>query len=48
MIYRFNQFTPDTDNYDLKAGAEVISLEPQVFSLLRQLIDNREQSRLQG
>ena len=42
MIYKFNQFTLDTDSLELKQGAELVEVEPQVFSLLACLIKNRD------
>ena len=41
MIYRFNQHILDTESLELKADADVITLEPQVFLLLQYLIENR-------
>ena len=42
MIYRFGRFALDTDSFALTADGEVIAVEPQVFSLLQFLIENRE------
>ena len=42
MIFRFDAFALDTDGYVLSKGAELVSLEPQVFSLLHFLLENRE------
>lgn len=41
MIYRFGSFAFDTDNFDLSSGSQPISIEPQVFSLIQFLIENR-------
>ena len=42
MIFQFGRFTLDTDRCELKAGADVVALEPRAFSLLQFLIENRE------
>ena len=42
VIYHFDQFTLDTERLHLLRGGEPVSLEPQVFSLLVFLIENRE------
>ena len=42
MIYRFGSLSLDTDGLDLKAGSEKVAVEPQVFSLLQYLIENRD------
>ena len=41
MIYRFGQYTLDTESIELNAGAEMISVEPKAFRLLQFLIENR-------
>ena len=41
MIYQFNDFTLDTESYGLERDGEVLAVEPQVFSLLQFLIENR-------
>jgi TolB-like protein len=42
MIYLFEDFQLDTDKVELSSGGEEIPLEPQVFALLRLLIENRD------
>lgn len=42
MIYRFDNFTLDTELVELRCGAEPRPVEPQVFSLLVHLIENRD------
>lgn len=42
MLYQFNQFFLDTDQYHLKGGTNNIAIEPQVFDLLVYLIENRD------
>jgi TolB-like protein len=44
MIYRFDQFELDGDKVELRAGGEVVPVEPQVFALLRFLIENRDRA----
>lgn len=42
MIYVFRQFELDTDRMTLRADGAAIAVEPQVFALLRLLIENRD------
>ena len=42
VIFRFDQFTLDTDRLELQCGDQRIDVEPQVFSVLSHLIRNRE------
>ena len=42
MRYLFEQFALDTDRRELRRGAEIVSVAPQVFDLLDYLIRNRE------
>jgi len=42
MIYRFGQFELDLATVELRAGGEVVALEPQVFALLVLLVENSE------
>ncbi|MBT8066893.1 MAG: winged helix-turn-helix domain-containing protein [Gammaproteobacteria bacterium] len=42
MIYRFEPFELDMARFELRKNGESCSLEPQVFSLLAYLIENRE------
>ena len=42
MIFQFNQYTLDTDQYRLSMGKTPIPVEPQVFDLLAYLIENRD------
>ena len=41
MIYRFGDFALDTDSLELSQGGAPVDVEPQVFSLLACLIENR-------
>ncbi len=41
MIYRFDEYQLDTDVFELKRGADVVKVEPQVFDLLVFLIAHR-------
>lgn len=42
MIYRFGEYSLNPHSYELRADDEVIPVEPQVFSLLLYLIENRD------
>ncbi len=42
MNYQFSGFVLDTDSYVLSTGSGQIAVEPQVFSLLQFLIENRD------
>jgi DNA-binding winged helix-turn-helix (wHTH) protein len=42
MIYRFGEFTLEPLTYDLQCNDEPIPVEPQVFSVLHHLIENRD------
>lgn len=42
LPYRFEGYALDTDRRELRRGAELIAVEPQVFDLLEYLIRNRE------
>lgn len=42
MLYLFEDCALDTDRRELRRGAELVSLEPQVFDLLEYLIRNRD------
>lgn len=42
MIYRFKDFSLDTSSLELCRGDDPIALEPQVFSILVHLIENRD------
>lgn len=41
MLYLFDKFVLDTDRRELRRGAELVSVEPQVFDLLSFLIEQR-------
>src|SRR5262249_10936084 len=41
MIYRFGTFTLDTELLELRSTQDPVMMEPQVFSLLVYLIENR-------
>lgn len=42
MIYQFNDYCVDSGSRELRLGAALISIEPQVFDLLVYLIQNRQ------
>ena len=42
MIYRFGNHALDTENFRLTADGEEIAVEPQVFSLLRYLLEHAD------
>jgi TolB-like protein len=42
MIYRFDKFELDLATFELRKDGAVVAIEPQVFSLLTVLIENRE------
>ena len=42
MIYRFDDYALDTESLELRRGDEAVPVEPQVFSLLAHLIENRD------
>lgn len=42
MIYTFGQFELDLATVELRAGGQVLDLEPQVFALLALLVENSE------
>ena len=42
MIHRFDLYELDTDKGELRCGAQIVPVEPQVFALLLFLIENRE------
>ncbi|MEM9617412.1 MAG: winged helix-turn-helix domain-containing protein [Pseudomonadota bacterium] len=42
MIYLFDQYELDADKVELRAGGDAVAVEPQVFSLLLLLVENRE------
>jgi TolB-like protein/tetratricopeptide (TPR) repeat protein len=42
LLYLFNDFALDTDLRELRHGAELVSVTPQVFDLLEYLIRNRQ------
>ncbi|HEY2798295.1 MAG TPA: winged helix-turn-helix domain-containing protein [Thermoanaerobaculia bacterium] len=41
MIYRFECFELDTDRYELRREGGPVAVEPQVFSVLTMLVENR-------
>ncbi len=43
MLYRFNDFELDADRFELRRRGVVLSIEPQVLTLLHFLIERREQ-----
>ncbi|MFZ1988461.1 MAG: winged helix-turn-helix domain-containing protein [Alphaproteobacteria bacterium] len=44
MIYRFGEYELDTAKLELRGSGSAVSIEPQVFALLRLLIENRERA----
>jgi pimeloyl-ACP methyl ester carboxylesterase/DNA-binding winged helix-turn-helix (wHTH) protein len=42
VIYRFGEYSLDTDTFEMSEGGEPKAVEPQVFDLLLHLIRNRE------
>ena len=42
MEYLFNSFTFNTEKFELRADGDLVKLEPQVFLLLKLLIENRD------
>ena len=42
LLYSFDNHVLDTDRRELRRGADVVAVEPQVFDLLEYLIRNRE------
>ncbi|AXS41189.1 tetratricopeptide repeat protein [Breoghania sp. L-A4] len=42
MIYSFGSFDLDTAMYELRRNGKTVAIEPQVFSVLLHLIDNRD------
>jgi TolB-like protein/Flp pilus assembly protein TadD len=42
LLYRFGDYALDTDRRELRRGARLVSVEPQVFDILSYLIRNRE------
>lgn len=43
MIYHFGDFELDTDRFELRHDGSPCAIEPQVFDLLRHLIEARDQ-----
>ena len=41
MPFQFGEYSVDVDRRELRRGAELIDIEPQVFDLLVYLIQNR-------
>ncbi|MFZ1990312.1 MAG: winged helix-turn-helix domain-containing protein, partial [Alphaproteobacteria bacterium] len=44
MIYRFGEFELDTAKLELRENGSAVAIEPQVFALLRMLVENRERA----
>ncbi len=42
MRYRFSTFELDTGRHEFRAGGELLALEPQVFDVLRHLVENHD------
>ncbi|MFT5488714.1 MAG: pimeloyl-ACP methyl ester carboxylesterase/DNA-binding winged helix-turn-helix (wHTH) protein [Paracoccaceae bacterium] len=43
MIYRFGDYSLDSSGFELRHGDDVVPVEPQVFSILTFMIENRAQ-----
>ncbi len=43
MIYRFGEFELDSSVFELRRNDEPVAIEPQVFSVMLHLIENRDQ-----
>lgn len=48
MLYRFGNYTLDTDRCELRDGAVRVALEPQVFSVLNYLVQERSRIVTRG
>lgn len=44
MLYRFNDYQLDSDNYRLLRDGQLVTLEPQVFDVLSYLITHRDRT----
>jgi DNA-binding winged helix-turn-helix (wHTH) protein len=42
LLYVFNDFALDTERRELRRGAKLVAMAPQVFDVLEYLIRNRE------
>ena len=42
MIFTINECSIDTDAYELRRNGSLVRVEPQVFDLLVQLLENRD------
>ncbi len=42
MRYHFSTFELDTERHEFRADGEVLALEPQVFDVLRHMVENRD------
>ena len=42
MLYRFGEFTLDTDGAQLRRAGDLVDTEPQVIRLLKYLAENRD------
>ena len=42
MIYKFDQFSLDTERRELRCSGELVAIEPQVFDVLQFMIANRD------
>ena len=42
MLFRFEDFSLDSDRRELRRGADLVPIEPQVFDLLVHLVRNRD------
>ena len=42
MLFFFDNYTLDTDRSELRRGTDRVAVEPQVFDLLRYLLEHRD------
>ena len=42
MLYQFGEFELDTGRVELRSNGVVVAVEPQVFALIRLLVENRD------
>ena len=42
LIYNFENYSLDIDRQELRRGADLVAVDPQVFDLLQYVIRNRE------
>jgi DNA-binding winged helix-turn-helix (wHTH) protein len=42
MLYKFGEYELDTDRHEFRVGGQLRDLEPQVFHLIRHLVENHD------